>query len=186
MHEQFVTDEKLREMMHPYNTQCNESLNMRLVELAPKHKNFSRTKSLNYRVSMVVGHHNVGMHQFYRRVFELLKLNLDPALEDWLVSKQKHKEWKQIHDKKPEQKRVRKYKREAKEQKELFEEETAGPKSGTHQAGIAMDGIATPKEGKAGRRKTKRKLVPCNCGGKIKHFRRSSQHCKYGEKGESS
>ena len=100
MHEQFVTDEKLREMMHPYNTQCNESLNMRLVELAPKHKNFSRTKSLNYRVSMVVGHHNVGMHQFYRRVFELLNLNLDPALEDWLVSKQKHKERKQVHEKK--------------------------------------------------------------------------------------
>ena len=110
MHEQFVTDEKLRQMIHPYNTQCNESLNMRLVELAPKHKNFSRTKALNYRVSMVVSHHNVGMNQFYRRVFKLLNLNLDPALEDRLVSKQKHKERKQIHDKKPEQKRVRKYK----------------------------------------------------------------------------
>lgn len=49
-HEHFTSDKKLMKMLHPHSLQCNESLNMRLCKLAPKHKNYSRTKSLDYQV----------------------------------------------------------------------------------------------------------------------------------------
>ena len=73
----FTTDEKLLEMMHPYTTQGNESLNMRGTELAPKFKNYSRMKSLDYRVQMVIGHHNIGMFEFYTRVFKDMGIKLN-------------------------------------------------------------------------------------------------------------
>ena len=65
----FTTDEQLLEMLHRFTTQGNESLNMRGPELAPKYKNYSRTKSLDYRVQMVIGHHSVGMNTLYSPVF---------------------------------------------------------------------------------------------------------------------
>ena len=46
--ERFTTDKKLLEMLHSFTTQGNESLNMRLAELAPKYKNYSHTKMLDY------------------------------------------------------------------------------------------------------------------------------------------
>ena len=44
VHENFTTPKRLEEMNHPCTTQANESLNMRAAEVAPKYKNYSRTK----------------------------------------------------------------------------------------------------------------------------------------------
>ena len=62
VHEEFTTTKRFIEMNHPCTTQANESLNMRAAEVAPKFKNYSRTKSLNLRVDFVVGRHNTGHH----------------------------------------------------------------------------------------------------------------------------
>ena len=75
------------EMLHPHSKQPNESLNMRLRKLAPKHKNYSRTNSLDYRVDMVAGHHNIGHYAYYNSVFEKLKLTVDSNLNSFLTSK---------------------------------------------------------------------------------------------------
>ena len=135
-HEHFTTDEKLIEMLHPHSTQCNESLNMRLCELAPKHKNYSRTKSLDYRVDMVAGHHNVGHHSFYTQVFETLSLNVDSNLSSFLKAKDAKRRRKKEHDVKPESKRHRRYRWQAKDQAQLLKLETADAKMGTYESGI--------------------------------------------------
>ena len=77
---EFTMEEKLQEMMHPFTTQGNESLNMRIAELAPKFKNYSRTKTLDYRVQMVIGHHNTSMYEFYSRIFKILDIELSENL----------------------------------------------------------------------------------------------------------
>ena len=87
----FTTDEKLLEMMHRHATQGNESLNMRGAELAPKFKNYSQTKSLDYRVKMVIGHHNVGMFEFYTRVFAERGITLNENLDDFFRNRQTRK-----------------------------------------------------------------------------------------------
>ena len=63
IHESFTTDEEFREMHHPWSTQVNESLNMRLTELAPKYKHFSQSSTLQHRVT-VISIHNLGYKAF--------------------------------------------------------------------------------------------------------------------------
>ena len=89
--DRFTTDKRLQEIMHHFTTQANESLNMRLAELAPKFKNYSRTKTLDYLQQMVIAHHNVEMHQYYSNVFEHLKIPFTNHLASYL--KRRH-EWK--------------------------------------------------------------------------------------------
>ena len=62
---EFTTDFRLQEMRHTRNTQTNEMINMRMNEVAPKWKNFSRTNSLRYRLQHVIGTHNSGYNFFY-------------------------------------------------------------------------------------------------------------------------
>ena len=109
LHDHFTTDDKLVEILHPHTTQCNESLNMRLVELAPKHKNYSRTESLNYRVDMVTGHHNVGHFSYYNSVFRALNLKMDERLDCFLNLKDFTRKCKKEHDETPESKCHRRF-----------------------------------------------------------------------------
>ena len=87
VHEYFTTDEKPPKILHWPNTQLNKSINMQLVKLAPKHKNCSPTKSLDYKVAMVAGRHNLGMLAYYTSVFKELNLNLDDSLLSWFRKK---------------------------------------------------------------------------------------------------
>ena len=134
----FTTDEKLLEMMHRHTTQGNESLNMRGAELAPKFKNYSRTKSLDYRVQMVIGHHNIGMSEFYTRVFKELDIKLNANLAEFLHDRETKKNWKKGYDADPKSKKRRKFKHEAKDKDELLRLAAQGPKVGTYQSGVAM------------------------------------------------
>ena len=80
----FTCNNKLKEMMHPFRTQGNESLNMRVAESVPKFKNCSRTKSLDYRVEMANGHHNAGMYSFYSRIFKQMHISIRKNLVGFL------------------------------------------------------------------------------------------------------
>ena len=46
--DEFTTDFRLQEMRHTHSTQTNKMINMRMCEVAPKWKIFSRTNSLRY------------------------------------------------------------------------------------------------------------------------------------------
>ena len=181
VHEHFTTDEKLMEMLHPHSTQPNESLNMRLCELAPKHKNYSRKKSLDYRVDMVAGHHNVGHYAYYNSVFKKLNLTIDSNLNSFLTSKDAKRRRKKDHDIKPDSKRHRRYRWQAKDQAQLLKLNTADIKMGTYESGI---GCKLPKRSKSKDAATKkprkkRKMIPCDCGGPILHYYRSSKNCQH-------
>ena len=88
---------------------------MRAAEVAPKFKNYSRTASLDYRISMVVGVHNFGSHKFYKMVFEELGIHFDGAIECWFLQKDSNKMKKKVHDQTPQSKRQRKHRFQAKE-----------------------------------------------------------------------
>ena len=184
-----VTDERLNELRHPYHTNLNESLNMRCAEVAPKNKNFSRSNSLTWRIQHVVGVHNMGAYRYYVEVYR--KLNIDPTyiLELWLRKKEKTKNLKRKYREKPENKRKRVYKRNAKSKELLLQERCSDPKVGTYGAGIGAHGINETKDkentvGVVSQQKRKRSIprMLCTCGGSQPHKNKSSKYCIFSKK----
>ena len=81
----YTTDERIREMLHELDTQICEAINNALTFLAPKNKNFSRTKSLLYRIAHVIGMHNEGQLYWFQCIFFDLGINMSPAMEKYLL-----------------------------------------------------------------------------------------------------
>ena len=164
-------------MMHPFTTQANESLNMRLAELAPKYKNYSRTKTLDYLQQMVIAHHNVGIHQYYSNVFEHLEIPFTNHLSSYLKRRQEWKIRKKELDGDPKNKAIRKWRYQAKDKEAMLKETTQKSKEGTYETGVAMKN--KNNEGAKGDLNTKKKKEReyCNCGGPFPHKNKNSKHC---------
>ena len=178
VHENFTTPKRLEEMNHPCTTQANESLNMRAAEVAPKYKNYSRTKSLNLRVDFVVGRHNAGHHYFFSNALGKLGLAVDSGLDKWIENIDERKCAKKIHDTSREYKKFRKHKWKVKEKCEVLLERTRDVKVGTYKSGAAMEAANSNTK-----KKRKRKpRTPCDCGGPKTHFNTNSQFCRKMEK----
>lgn len=139
-HESLVTDDKLTEMQHSFHTNRNGSLNMRNAEVALKHKNFSRTPSLNWRIQNVIGVHNAGYAIFYSNVMKYLGIEQSKPMIEWLNNKDKMKIFKKRLREMPINKRKRVYKRENKCKEELMKDRMKDPKIGTYGSGIGVHG----------------------------------------------
>ena len=87
---------------------------MRIAEVAPKFKCFSRTHSLDYRISHVIGIHNLGVHEFLGRVFQKLNLPTTTVLLRWMAEKKVRRDNNKKWYNNPENKRKRAHKQKAK------------------------------------------------------------------------
>ena len=159
IHESFTTGEKLHKMHHPWSTQVNKSLNMRLAELAPKHKHFSRSSTLQHRVSTVIGMHNLGYKDFYSAIFCLLEICNCPVLLKWSDERDVRKEKKKTYDNQLENKRRRAHKADAKIKADIYKERTQRPKDGDYKVSNDQE-----KEKNNNHPKWKRNQTPCDCG----------------------
>lgn len=70
----FASTKKLAEMLHKLHTQANKSPKMHAAELAPKFKKYSCTTSLNFRMNLVIGHHNLRFHKFHTPLLANLEI----------------------------------------------------------------------------------------------------------------
>ena len=59
----YITEKMLVMLHHNNNTQMNESMNTSVAKYSPKGKTYS---SLQIRVAIVAGVHNVGKHEFWK------------------------------------------------------------------------------------------------------------------------
>ena len=165
-----TSDEKLVEMKHTFDTQGNESLNMPNAEVAPKHKNFSRTPSLNWRIQNVIGVHNSGYEEFYNNVMKTLLIDPTSVTTSWLCTKDKQKAYQKKVSQDPANRRKRVYKRNTKSREEILVERTKNPKIGTYGCGIGVHGSGEKKRKVANR-------GYCSCGGSNLHKNKNSKHC---------
>jgi hypothetical protein len=62
--------------------------------MAPKSVSYSSTSSLNGRIALVIGVHNKGHLHFMTSYFAALGVDVGKSLRNFLVTKQKRKEWK--------------------------------------------------------------------------------------------
>ena len=102
----YLTDEKLKMILHSWSTQLNEALNNSVQAYVSKIKNFSGTISLKTRVGIAAGVMAVGYHQFWTRVFSELDLEMDTKFTSSLLSRDKKKESKRKKQKSKEGKVV--------------------------------------------------------------------------------
>ena len=176
----FTTDECIKEMLHLWHTQLNESLNMRAGEVAPKYKNFSRTHSLRYRLMHVIGVNNFGYLKFYGKVINELGIVTPEQYRRWHKERDVANKRKKIHDNLFSVKRMRAHKINAKMNQAIFEERT-NPNEYGH--GIRKNSkIKIPKKKQVGTKhksNAKKDKVACDCGGGNGHvhYRRSYKFC---------
>ena len=79
----YFTSESLSDINHSYNTQKNESLNSVIATLAPKHKNYASSTSLEGRVSLAILITDVGYHATLVRLYSHLNIDMSSAVFEW-------------------------------------------------------------------------------------------------------
>ena len=87
---------------------------------------------------MVIGHHNVGMHQYYTEVFKHLGIHLSDHLALYLRRRDTYKNWKKEYDSNPKNKARRKWKFDVKDNEAMLKEATRGPKEGTYETSVVL------------------------------------------------
>ena len=134
---------------------------MRIAEVAPKSKCFSRTQSLDFRISHVICTHNLGTSAFYDRLLRFLHISPTTVLLRWADKRKIRRENKKHWDNQPENKRKRAHKQKAKAKQEIYQERARDNKDGTYGSGVACE----PVDEQAKPKKTrKRKLCMCGQG----------------------
>ena len=106
--EKYTSDERMKEMQHNEDTQICESANYMLTGLfAPKDKNFSRTKSFDYRKCHVVCLHNDGHYSFYSDLLLHLGITMNADMHDYLCLLESRKDARRVNKAAFETKKVR-------------------------------------------------------------------------------
>eukprot|EP00978_Attheya_sp_CCMP212_P028806 scaffold100531_cov56-Attheya_sp.AAC.2 len=79
---------RLIAIVHPYNTQRNESLNSLITWYAPKNRTYSCSMSLENRISIAVGVSILGYKLFWERVYSKLEVPMPISTKEWLRTRQ--------------------------------------------------------------------------------------------------
>ena len=168
--EYYTTNERLIQMLHIFDTQMNESFNMRVAEFAPKHKHYSRLYSLQHRVHHAIIIHNLGYISCYAELFSTLKLATCTVLDEWNRQREGKKIKKKVYDGQFETKRKRKYKLEEKNKEQLYLERSMTPKDGDYKVDGDRKKKWKKKQNDSDAPKPKRTRKPCDCGIRNMHF----------------
>ena len=83
--EKYITEEKLNERCHLFDTNINKSLNNVIVKYAPKNKYYSKSIELRTRIAIGACIYLVGNHHCWNQLHLKLGVKVDIALsEHWL------------------------------------------------------------------------------------------------------
>ena len=122
----YTTDNRIREMMHKFDTQICEALNNALTFYAPKNKTFSRSHSLEYRKCHVIGIHNDGIDNFYKEVFTGIGIEMSVPLFESFENMQTTKNIRQVRQADFDNRRKRAHGFEAKLKSEVLKQRSEG------------------------------------------------------------
>ena len=107
VYEPCILPHRLLELLHLYDTQVNEAMNQLVAKFAPKNECLGTSMALTHRVYVAVGIHNLGYHDFWKRVYDDLKLSMSSVLANHLLNKDKEKNRRRERQSKPSTKRKR-------------------------------------------------------------------------------
>ena len=113
-------------MLHGLDTQICEAINNALTFLAPKNKNFCRTRSLEYRIQHVIGTHNEGQYNWFSSVLNALGVEMSETMDYFFMQKDSLKIKRQQKQSETEQKKKWAHGFTAKLKSEILKERTEG------------------------------------------------------------
>jgi hypothetical protein len=195
----FITLDRLKEVAHGMDTQINESFNNTASWFAPKNKVYCGSQSLANRLSLAVGIQSIGIHQYFARLFRMLRIAMPPNVAHFLAVKQNIREKR--HDKrqlKETKKERAKRKMEQLAADEVIAKKEKSKRDGTYKKGQNMEAegadgytaaellaaAAAPPKRNNKSRKTNKDIVCkfCNLAG---HSTRRSTKCLYNKDRET-
>ena len=98
----FQTDKVLKESLHIFDTQKNESMNNVTAYVAPKNKTMAYIMSLNNRISWVVGISIFRFKTYWKQVFDLMEIQTSSTFKQFLqaetLNAKKNKSYYQQYD----------------------------------------------------------------------------------------
>jgi hypothetical protein len=136
----YLTDKKLKEIHHPYDSQKNESFNKSSSKYAPKGRTYAMTMALTARVCIAAGVGNLGPHEYWTRVMERLGIEKGEHTEAFLVDKLRRTKHKQEYQRRIP---VKRHRTEKKSQKwrEIVKKQGKEEKAGiNYKTGVRNDG----------------------------------------------
>jgi hypothetical protein len=171
----YLTDAKLKEIHHLYDSQKNESFNKSVSKYAPKDRTYSMTMALTARINIAAGVGNLGPHEYWTRVMERLGIaKKGEHTEAFLLDKTRRKKNHQDHQRRIPVKRHRAEKKSQKwreTSKRQGKEEKVGI---TYKAGVRNDDDEDESDERPSKRvKLNKKVgkVPCERCGRWDHMR---------------
>ena len=75
------TEENMKQSLHPYDSNSNESLNKSVTRYAPKHKHLSSSQTIFVRIAITVGVYKMIFLNYWSTVFELCHFHDDKLIE---------------------------------------------------------------------------------------------------------
>jgi hypothetical protein len=160
--DQYANISQMAYCNHPFDTQTNEALNQAIANVAPKSVCYSSTVSLNARIALVIGIHNMGHLPFFTTYMRAVGVDMGRILTDFLRKKQDRKEQKRNYQKRVTSK-VKRSRQQQKQREQVFQERTdksygtgIGLTAGMPKKRKAEDDIGTVKECKCGSSSHKR------------------------------
>ena len=180
-YEPYVTPERLKESLHPFDTQLNESLNNVVAKYAPKNRTYATSMSLSNRVMIVVGIHNMGHYNYWKKVFQVIGIPMSSNLCENLKRLDSKKSNKRKYNCRKEVKSKRRKIQHEKMQQQLVQQVKDAKRGAIYRPGFVVEDVV-PEEikEKENALRTSNKVL-CRlygCHGKT-HRTQGSKLCAY-------
>ena len=175
----FSTKQRMTESLHGFSTQMNECLNNMISYYAPKNKTYGMTMSLQNRIAVVTGVHNLGHQDFWTRAFTSMQIPISQHFDDNLTRRDTTKSNKRKYNEKKETK-AKRMKVTYDKMQDLIKKQIIDEKRGaTYQRGVAIEDSFYTEIVRIKKELQESKKFQCKeygCHG-LNHKTKSSKHC---------
>ena len=167
---------------HPHDTQTNEALNQAIANVAPKSVCYSGTNSLNSRIGIIIGVHNMGLYSFFGYLFNAVGMKMTEVLSDFLKRKQHKKERKKSYQEQFNVK-VCRSKKQKKALQDIYNKRT--DVSYGHAVGLPVNNNKRKRKERIVESSLDPKQKKCKCGS-TEHSRITHKYCPLNKKNNTS
>ena len=183
----YVTEDRIREIQHSYDTQLSEALNQSTCSRAPKGIHYSSSTSLHDRINTMIGVHNEGNERFFCDLLGALRSTVDPVLLEYLRQRDGRKSTKQSYQKMGSVKLKRKINGEEEVARWIDEKTKEELGIIEYKTGIGLNPVEYEESISAAQKEQQRQHeMKCRSCGELGHFNKQNFMCRLNKKNQEN